>query len=291
MNLSTGEACSLDLLADAIAALVTNCAVKHAAVAQPQIRLSAEKARKVLGWRSAPRSFRLRTMLAAAQDDFCDKLQRIALDVGQLLLDIRSRGPVAGNWEGTQFKAAADIQSHQFWCRRLRLEFPTIPVVSEEDSGSFTLFESPEYWLIDPIDGTASYAEGYSGFVTQAALVREGQLIYSVVFAPALDLCYVAGRGFGATLNGTAMVNLHPDRFDVLIDNYPVPQGVARQAYAMLNFNEYIECGSIGLKLCKVAQGAADLFVKSVPVKPWDLAPAHLVLREVRGMSVRCPRT
>ena len=28
------------------------------------------------------------------------------------------------------------------------------------------------YWLIDPIDGTASYANGFDGFVTQAALIK-----------------------------------------------------------------------------------------------------------------------
>lgn len=67
-NLSSDEECSLDVLADSIAALVPNCSVQHAPVAQPRIRISSAKARKVLGWQSAPRKVRLQAMLEALRN-------------------------------------------------------------------------------------------------------------------------------------------------------------------------------------------------------------------------------
>lgn len=211
------------------------------------------------------------------------ELQTIAFEVGQVLLHLRRRGAVKGSWQGTQFKANADLEAHRLWKERLQAQFPSIPIVSEEDRDSFQLANNFEFWLIDPIDGTASFAEGYPGFVTQAALIHNGQVVHSVVFAPALNLCYLASRGRGAILNGSAMTNPHPDRLKILIDNYPEPRGAALRAFLGLNMQNYIECGSIGLKICRVAEGVADLFVKNVPVKLWDLAPGHLVLTEVGG--------
>ena len=45
----------------------------------------------------------------------------------------------------------------------------------------------------------------------------------------------------------------------------------------------YLESGSLGLKSVLVAEGTADLFVKNVCVRDWDLAPAAVILQEVGG--------
>ena len=44
---------------------------------------------------------------------------------------------------------------------------------------------------------------------------------------------------------------------------------------------KYIESGSIGLKACFVADGTANLFVKDVDYRDWDIMPALLVNSEV----------
>jgi 3'-phosphoadenosine 5'-phosphosulfate (PAPS) 3'-phosphatase len=46
---------------------------------------------------------------------------------------------------------------------------------------------------------------------------------------------------------------------------------------------EFIECGSIGLKICRVADGSADVFAKELTFKLWDVAPGDLILREAGG--------
>ena len=50
-----------------------------------------------------------------------------------------------------------------------------------------------------------------------------------------------------------------------------------------LNANSYLESGSIGLKCALVADGSADIFVKDVVVRDWDVAPAAVILKEVGG--------
>lgn len=62
-NLSTGESCSLELLARRIAALVPGTAIHGPAVAQPALRLHARRAAQALNWRAAPLDERLNEVL------------------------------------------------------------------------------------------------------------------------------------------------------------------------------------------------------------------------------------
>ena len=69
----------------------------------------------------------------------------------------------------------------------------------------------------------------------------------------------------------------------VLTDNYPAPRGIAADLIHDWDIPGYLECGSIGLKICRVAEGHADFFVKDVPVRDWDVAAPQLVLEEAGG--------
>jgi 3'-phosphoadenosine 5'-phosphosulfate (PAPS) 3'-phosphatase len=204
--------------------------------------------------------------------------------VGASILQCREEGNITGKWKGSQFKAAADLIANEYLRNELRL-LADIPIISEEDIISQSMHRPPEYWLIDPIDGTASFAEGFSGFVTQVALIQYGQPCLAAVFAPALERLYMAEKGKGATVNGHPMrVRTSSLNALTLIDNYPQPRGIAEYLFHNLDCVNYLESGSIGLKICLVAEGKADIFVKDVFVRDWDVAPPHLVLLEAGGV-------
>jgi len=76
----------------------------------------------------------------------------------------------------------ADLEAHHFLSDRLRLIYP-VPIVSEENSESHKKYFN-EYWLIDPIDGTSSYSNGYTGYVVQCCLIRNGVVLMAGVYAP-----------------------------------------------------------------------------------------------------------
>ena len=204
--------------------------------------------------------------------------------VGANILQCREEGNISGKWEGSQFKAAADLIINEYLRNELRL-LADIPIISEEDTTSQSIHRPTEYWLIDPIDGTASFAQGFSGFVTQVALIQYGQPCLAAVFAPALERLYMAEKGKGATVNGQPMrVRTSSLQALTLVDNYPQPRGVAEYLFHNLDCANYLESGSIGLKICLVAEGEADIFVKDVFVRDWDVAPSHLVLLEAGGV-------
>lgn len=212
------------------------------------------------------------------------ELTRIVREVGHALIELRNSGLVKGCWDGSQYKTLADLQAHKMLTERLKELAPDMPIVSEEDPASLSESFPDRYWLVDPIDGTASFAEGFSGYVTQVALVINNEPRLAAIYAPALDILYVAERGHGAFANGRKLY-CDPNRVTgALIDNYPEPRGITRLAYDDLGFTFYIECGSISLKICKVAEGIADLFFKDVTVRNWDLAAPQVVLEEAGGV-------
>ena len=43
----------------------------------------------------------------------------------------------------------------------------------------------------------------------------------------------------------------------------------------------FVECGSVGLKICRVVEDAADVYAKRFTYKLWDVAPGEVLVREV----------
>jgi 3'(2'), 5'-bisphosphate nucleotidase len=185
--------------------------------------------------------------------------------------------------EPTTFKTQADIKANALIKKLLEELDPGCVVISEEDS-TFKNRRPKKYWLVDPIDGTASWFDGFDGFVTQLSYIKNDIPLYGVVYAPCLKKLWTALKGNGAYLNGERLDELkHIDRLN-LIDNYPEPQRAAKIIFNSMPVTKYIECGSFGLKACLVADGTADLFIKDVVFRDWDVAPANVILNEVGGI-------
>ena len=209
-----------------------------------------------------------------------NRLANLVTDLGKQLLKRRIKHEGGG---GPAFGAAADRYAHETLCGGLQQILPDIPLVSEEDTKSHTQQRPDCYWLIDPIDGTASYCGGFPGYVTQLALMENDEPVLCAVYAPVSRDLFLAERSAGATLNGK---RLHLDGSSAhrrLIDNYPEPRATAAQMMHALSCSGYIESGSLGLKICRIADGSAEIFFKNVVIRDWDIAPAALVLHEAGG--------
>ncbi|WP_017612580.1 inositol monophosphatase family protein [Nocardiopsis salina] len=229
-------------------------------------------------------------MSAPRTHPLSDSLASAVTEVGTLLRTWREDpASLDGVWEGSQFKARADAMAHRALSERLAAIDPTIPVLSEEDPAGLPRYRPSRYWLIDPIDGTASYTHGFTGYVTQAALVIGERPEVAAVHAPDSDTLYTAVRGRGSFRDGVPLPPLGscPPGDGVLTDNTPQPRGVALQVQERFGYGRYMESGSISLKLCRIAEGTAHLFVKDVPVRDWDVAAPALLLSEVGGHVTR----
>ncbi len=214
------------------------------------------------------------------RDEVINQLKSILKKVGEDLL--RWRGNAGGEWQGAQLKTEADREAHQALSTALT-GLLDIPILSEEDPASHIDPRPDCYWLIDPIDGTASLAGGFDGFVTQAALMENGEPVLASVYAPVFDRLYSAEKGRGAFCNGEPIhVSTDENRL-ILVDNYPEPKGTAVRMMKELSCTGYLESGSISLKICRVADGSADLFFKDIVVRDWDVGAPALILQEAGG--------
>ena len=54
------------------------------------------------------------------------------------------------------------------------------------------------FWLVDPLDGTKEFIKRRAEFTVNVALIEEGEPVFGVVLAPALELLYWAVKGGGA---------------------------------------------------------------------------------------------
>ena len=185
--------------------------------------------------------------------------------------------------EPKQFKTEADFKANKA-IKNLILSFDNTAVIISEEDDTFNDSKFSSYWLVDPIDGTASWYEGFDGFVTQIAYIENDIPMFGVIYAPALDKLWWAVKGDGAFLNGNKLHNRRNEQFArgfKLIDNYPEPKRIAKTISEGMLVEQYIESGSLGLKSVLVADGSADLFAKDVLIRDWDIAPAHVILNEL----------
>jgi len=211
------------------------------------------------------------------------ELAHAARKIGHALAQWSNERRFDGRQLGTQFKAEVDQCADALWRKALQSIAPGAPIVSEEDDASHAMRTEGNYWLIDPLDGTASFVGGFPGWVTQVAWMERHRPTKAVVFAPRTDELFQAEIGQGAFLNGKLLTVDSASPIQSLVDNYPEPRGIAAAAMKYFGIKRYVESGSIGLKICRVAAGQADVFVKDVAVKNWDIAPGNLILNEAGG--------
>ena len=212
------------------------------------------------------------------------RIEAILRNCGSILLDCRAAGGGQGDWIGSQFKAKADDLAHIFLVNALCEAFSGVPVVSEEDVAVGPPCDG-DHFIIDPIDGTASFAHGFPGWVTQVAYISGGHPVMVGIYAPASDEYFSAARGVGAYCNGRRLrVDEPKGEAESLIDNYPEPRGIALELSRALHIPKYVESGSIALKICRIADRSADIFVKDMSPRDWDVAAPMLVLAEAGGI-------
>jgi 3'(2'), 5'-bisphosphate nucleotidase len=187
----------------------------------------------------------------------------------------------------------ADLAAHVCIVAGLAKLTPKTPVVSEECAASLDhRLPEGQFWLIDPLDGTKEFLAKNGEFTVNIALISDGLPVFGVVYAPVLDLLYWGGRGFGAFLE----VENAEMRLQVA---EPVPEsGVYRVVASKSHLNaeteafierlgavSLIQAGS-SLKLCRVAEGAADVYPRLAPTCEWDTAAAQAVVEGADGFVV-----
>jgi 3'(2'), 5'-bisphosphate nucleotidase len=190
---------------------------------------------------------------------------------------------------------AADEASEAVILEGLARVLPGVPVVSEE-AGATAELAGNAYFLVDPLDGTRELVAGRDEFCVNVALVLAGRARLGLIGSPVLGLIWRTGTQ-GAerlTLAPGAEPESATECSTIRIRPWPRSGAIAAISRSHLDARtqaflerlpptERIASGS-ALKLCRVAEGKADVYPRLSPVCQWDLAAGDAIVTAAGGL-------
>lgn len=167
---------------------------------------------------------------------------------------------------------------------RVQEHYPAHGVLSEEESAAWQP-EAEWQWVVDPVDGTASFARGYPTWGLGIGLMWRGMPAGGYLRFPALDETLMCD-GRAVRLNGKPLPPVQaeppPDT-----QNYLVDSSLHRQldAFSRLTEAKLRVFGSNLYHMASLAVGRAEAMISGRSYL-WDLA-AGLPMTRARGMGER----
>lgn len=135
--------------------------------------------------------------------------ERAAESAASAILAIRRTAAVHTKADGS-YVTDADFASDRVIRATIGAAFPDDAILTEEGADDPARLSAARCWLVDPIDGTASFVEGGDDFDVYIALVVEERPVVAVTVQPVtgLRLTAVAGQGAWITRRGRARERL-----------------------------------------------------------------------------------
>jgi len=186
----------------------------------------------------------------------------------------------------------ADRKAERLLRGLLHAAWPEDAVFGEEYGG--TLARRGRCWLLDPIDGTASYVLGMPMFGSLLALLIDGEPVFGCIHLPALKETTYAAIGHGCWLSrdrikarrvrvapprrlAKAKVGMTSVKERAWLDR-PGGREVTALAPQVGRFRMVGDCVQYALLCRGVLDAAVDPFMK-----PWDIAPLVPCVLEAGG--------
>lgn len=224
------------------------------------------------------------------------EVRQLAKQAGEVIRDIYQHQTIKiiEKQDGSPL-TQADLAAQKVIAEGLARLTPDIPLVSEEKPLDDWQQRQQwrRHWLVDPLDGTKEFVARTDEFTVNIALIEQGEPILGVVDVPMLDTSYAALKGHGARRYRHGQEQLIRVRQlgspVVLVASRRNKKGrnalLVQQLEQQLGQIERLDVGS-SLKICRVAEGSADIYPRFGPTCEWDTGAADAVLREAGGSLV-----
>lgn len=216
-----------------------------------------------------------RSILTDEDIHFVADLSRRA---GRLAAEMRATIDVRHKTGPNDLVTCADIALSEMIVKELSARFPDDQLISEEAApGEPT--PNGRSWLIDPIDGTDNYVRNDTQYAVMIGLLVNGIAEFGSVYNPPNDYGYYGGIKFGVYKKyGQQPPNLVKRDY---------PGDLTKPVRLMMGWRDrkknpwikelpdidWLESGSVGIKVAKVINDEADVFVHLAgKLKLWDTA-------------------
>jgi 3'(2'), 5'-bisphosphate nucleotidase len=231
-------------------------------------------------------------------DAEAEAILAIAREAAALVLAVRAAGFDVELKGPNDPVTRADREANALICARLAERFPDHAIVAEESApkdarAAAASTRRARAFFVDPIDGTREFADGRDEFAVMIGLAESGRAALGVVVAPATGVALVGRIGaqpiaFVEQPDGTrSPLQLsavdRPAEATMVVSRSHRPR-VADEVRARLGIHRELVCGSVGLKVAKVALGEADIYVHGGGgCKHWDTCGPEAILEAAGG--------
>ena len=189
----------------------------------------------------------------------------------------------------------ADKEAHRIICQKLKSDFPTLPILSEESEN--LTFEERKNWtsffLVDPLDGTKEFINRNGEFTINIALIHGTEPVAGVVYVPVNRKLY-----YGDTRSFSSFLEFEGEKKRLTTRNLSTDlpirivasrrhgqkkiETVLKSAEELFASAKIINMGS-SIKLCLLAEGKADFYPRLAPTCEWDTAASHAIVKAAGG--------
>jgi histidinol-phosphatase len=215
-----------------------------------------------------------------------------AQGAGRVTLEHFGRVSVEFKPDGSEV-TAADLAAEAYARAAIAERFPDDGILGEE--GEEIPSRSGRRWIVDPIDGTRSFASGVPLYSVLITLEERGVPRLGCVHFPVLGDTLVAAVGGGAWVNGRAA---RVSGCDDLGSARLVTSGLeywrdGTDAAGRAAFDRLVEATRVartwgdGYGYFLVATGRVELFCDPICGSYWDFAPMQVIVPEAGGRLTR----
>lgn len=243
----------------------------------------------------------MRGDFSVIDSDSISVLCRLAQEAGALIMSYYCAGVKSEQKADKSPVTIADRAAEDLLTRGIAAHFGGIQIIGEEACAKAVPTHIEEqFFLLDPLDGTSSFINNNRDFTVNIGLIDGGQPQIGIIYAPAYELLYYGAIDRTTQKSEAFMLRLTPDeavnleQAQSIRTRTPDPAGIIVMAsknhrsektdtfVERLTVKKLLPTGS-SLKLCRVAEGAGDIYPRHSDTMEWDIAAGHAILEAAGG--------
>ena len=219
------------------------------------------------------------------------EVEKIAREAGKIIMQVYSRDFEVMHKADESPVTEADLAANEYIESALTKLAPQFPILSEESEhqGFAERSQWECYWLIDPLDGTRAFVNTTDEFTVNIALICNHEPVLGAVYIPINQTSYFAAKDVGAYKLGVdkevISISCRELASPPSIVGNKARTGLTQRFLDNVGYHEFKQMSS-SWKVCLVADGSVDLYVRLFPTSEWDTAASHAVVNEAGGQLV-----
>lgn len=230
-------------------------------------------------------------------EEIMNSTSEVARHCGEIILSAEFKHVDFQNKTGIRdLVTEYDVKVQKLAINELGERYPNARFFAEEGDCKDEI-NSEITFVIDPIDGTANFANNMNISCVSIACFLNGKPSVGVVYNPYTNELFSGGRGHGAFLNSSRIRVTETDlsRSLALFGTSPYNLELFDRTMDKLRriFPRCLDvrrCGAAALDICSVAAGKAGIFFEEI-LALWDFAAALVILEEAGGIALTMDAT